>query len=189
MQPSKRPKPQRHPAQATVAIEGMRFYAYHGYYAEEQLIGGYYVVDVYAQTNVQIAADHDELMATVNYETIYRIAKAEMQKNARLIENVAQRILDQIVTVCQTVQGIRVRVTKEHPPLGGQVAQAYVELEANFLVQCGRCKRPFLSHERGDGWTKHGSVYPKTRAMLEDQYGPNICKNCIQPHLIRERDD
>lgn len=182
-------KPKRHPTQATIALEGMRFYAYHGYYSEEQLIGGYYVVDVYANANVQTAADQDELLATVNYETIYRIAKVEMQKNARLIENVAQRILDQIVLVCQTVQGIRVRVTKEHPPIGGEVRQAYVELEASFVVNCGKCKRPFLSHEQGDGWTKHGNVYPQTRAHLEAQYGPNICKNCLSPHFVRERAD
>lgn len=179
----------RHPAQATVALEGMRFYAYHGYYPEEQLIGGYYMVDVYANANVQVAADQDELLATVNYETIYRIAKVEMQKKSRLIEHVAQRILDQIVLVCQTIQGIRVRVTKEHPPVGGQVQQAYVELEANFVVNCGKCKRPFLSHERGDGWTKHGNVYPKTRAHLEAQYGPNICRNCLSPYFVRERED
>lgn len=178
----------RHSA-ATIALEGMRFYAYHGYYAEEQQIGGYYIVDVYVQANVLTAAINDELTATVNYETIYRIVKVEMQKRAQLIEHLAQRILDKIVSVCQTVQGIRVCLTKEHPPLGGPVARARVELEANFVVSCGRCKRPFLSHEPGDGWTKHGNVYPQTRARLEREYGPNICKNCLQPHLIKARTD
>ena len=167
----------------------MRFYAHHGYYPEEEKIGGYYVVDVYAQTSVETAADQDELTQTVNYETIYRIAKVEMQKNARLIENVAQRIFDQIVRVCQTVRHLRLRLTKEQPPLGGEVAQAYIELEANFVVKCDRCGRAFLSHERGDCWTKHGDVYPNTRAQMEKQFGPNICKYCLAPHLIRAREE
>ena len=31
--------------------KGMEFYAYHGFYQEEQLIGGDYVVDVYVHTD------------------------------------------------------------------------------------------------------------------------------------------
>lgn len=172
---------------ATIALEGIKLYAYHGFYEEEQLIGGYYVVDVYVNAQVGHAARQDQLDTTVNYETLYRIVKTEMQYNSKLIEAVAKRIIDNIVSICKTVQGVRVRVTKQHPPLGGEVKQAYVELDENYVVKCNRCSRPFLSHQRGDGWTKHGSVYPETRAMLERKFGPNICRNCLAPHFIKDR--
>ena len=32
---------------AVIALEGMRFFAYHGFYPEENIIGTNYVVDVY----------------------------------------------------------------------------------------------------------------------------------------------
>ena len=172
---------------ATIALEGIRFYAYHGFYQEEQLVGGYYVVDVYVNTQIGHAARQDNLDTTINYETLYRIVKAQMLRSYKLIETVAQKIVDNIVAVCPTVQGVRVKVVKQHPPLGGDVRQAYVELDENYVVKCNRCSRPFLSHKRGDCWTKHGSVYPETKAMLERKFGPNICRSCLAPHFIKDR--
>jgi dihydroneopterin aldolase len=169
-----------------VALEGMQFEARHGYYAEEQQIGGTYRVDVYLQVDFKEGATKDELAGTVNYETIYRIAKLVMSKNAKLIETLAQQILDKIAQICTTVSYLKVRVIKMHPPLGGQVERAYVEIEEDFKVQCGQCKRIFLSHQKGDCWTKHGYVYPETKASLIRSYGPHICLDCLQPHLLKE---
>ena len=37
-----------------IAIEGMQFYAYHGYYKEERHLGGSYMVDVVIESDVNI---------------------------------------------------------------------------------------------------------------------------------------
>ena len=66
-----------------VALEGMQFYAFHGFYEEEQLIGNYFVVDVYVDTNFMGAAQSDDLGGTVNYETIYFICRLEMKKTSK----------------------------------------------------------------------------------------------------------
>lgn len=174
---------------ATIVLEGIKLYAYHGFYEEEQLLGGYYIVDVSIYAQVSHAARQDQLDATVNYETLYRIVKTEMQYNSKLIEAVAQRIVDSVVAVCKNVQGIQVRVTKQNPPVGGDVKQAYVELEESYVVKCNRCGSLFLSHQRGDGWIKHGSVYPETRSILERKFGPNICRSCLAPHFIKDRSE
>jgi dihydroneopterin aldolase len=79
-----------------IAIEGMKFYAFHGYYPQEQLIGTEFLVDVYVEVNISKAGNSDQLSDTVNYETIYRIVKAEMSKKSKLIEHVAQRIIFKI---------------------------------------------------------------------------------------------
>ena len=47
-----------------VAIEGMQFYAHHGYYHEEQKLGGHYNVDVYVDMDLSKAAKSDELEDT-----------------------------------------------------------------------------------------------------------------------------
>jgi len=172
-----------------IALEGMEFYAYHGFYPEEQLIGGDYIIDVYLDTNFDDAADNDALEVTINYETIYRIVKVEMQKNSKLLESIAQRIIDKIIGICKTVEVLKVRVTKKNPPLGARVQRAYIEVEENYVVKCHKCSRPFLSHERGDCWTKYGEVYPETRATLTRSFGPNICYHCLVPHFIKRRAD
>lgn len=113
-----------------VALEGMQFYAYHGFYEEEQLIGGYFVVDVYIDTNFTVAAQMDDLGGTVNYETVYFICRMEMKRTSKLIENVAQRIYNKLSSVFTKVSGITVRISKLNPPLGGLVARSYVEVSS-----------------------------------------------------------
>lgn len=113
---------------AQIALEGMQFYAYHGYYPEEQLIGTYYLVDVYLDTNIGLAADFDELGGTVNYETVYTICRLEMKTKSKLIEHVAQRILNRIEEQFPEVFAAMVRISKLHPSLGNPVARSYVEL-------------------------------------------------------------
>ena len=39
-----------------IALEGMEFFAFHGYYDEEQKIGNKYGVDLYIETNLNAAA-------------------------------------------------------------------------------------------------------------------------------------
>ena len=65
---------------AIIALEGMKFYAYHGVYEAEQKIGTDYMVDVYVQTVIAAAAASDKVEATVNYESVFQICKMEMSR-------------------------------------------------------------------------------------------------------------
>jgi len=171
-----------------IALEGMRFYAYHGYYEEERLIGNDYIVDVYLNVNFKHAAASDDLNATVNYETIYRIAKLEMKESSKLLENIAARIIDRIISVCTAVQAIKVRITKENPPMGARIERAVIELEESYIVKCNKCGKAFISHHKDDCWTKHGHVYPETKATLMRNFGKYICKRCLTPYFVKDRD-
>ncbi len=116
---------------AIIALEGMHFFAFHGYYDEEQKMGGDFILDVYITADVKLAAAKDDLEGTVNYEMVYFICKSEMKKTSRMIESVAQRILDRLChLLSEKAKGVKVRLRKMNPPLGGKVHSAYVELEA-----------------------------------------------------------
>ncbi len=115
---------------ATIALEGMHFYAYHGFYEEERVIGNDFVLDVYVDTELGRAAATDDLFQTVNYELIYFICKQEMSKPTQLLEAVAQRILKRIREQFVQVKSVRVRLKKKNPPLGGRVNHAYVEVSS-----------------------------------------------------------
>jgi dihydroneopterin aldolase len=168
-----------------IAIEGMEFYAYHGYYPEEQLIGTGYLVDVYVTVNTVAVVKSDELSDTVNYETIYRISKMEMSKNSKLIETVAQRIIDRIKSIFDNIESLTVRISKLNPPLGSSVQRTFIELSENYLSKCGKCQKPILVQQQGDCWNKYGKIYPETQATLSRNYGKNLCKNCIEPYLLK----
>lgn len=112
----------------TIALEGMHFYAYHGFYPEEQVLGNNFIVDVYVNLIVNVGGTTDNLEQTVNYETIYLICQAEMKKKRKLLEKLSQAIGERIMNFFDDVESVRVKVRKLNPPLGGRVDSASVEV-------------------------------------------------------------
>ena len=118
---------------AIISLEGMRFYAFHGFYDEEQVIGNDYILDVFVDANTMRASLSDDLFSTVNYETIYLICQLEMKKNSKLLETVVQRIADRIQGQFSQVNGVKVKLQKLNPPLGGRVGSAGVEVSTGTM--------------------------------------------------------
>lgn len=131
---------------AIISLEGMHFYAYHGFYEEEQIVGTHYLLDVYVDTDISKAAMADELYEpveedseededplSVNYETVYLLCKKEMQHKSKLLETVAQRIADRIDGYFDNIRGVKVRLKKLAPPLPGKVACAFVEIHTGVF--------------------------------------------------------
>ncbi len=106
----------------------MQFYAHHGFYKEEQVLGGKFVVDVYLETDFSEAAETDNLQKTVNYEKVYLSVKEIMEEPARLIEFVCQRILNKILNDFPQIKECKVCVSKLNPPLKGSVEKVSVTL-------------------------------------------------------------
>ena len=111
-----------------IAIEGMHFYAWHGYFESEQIVGNDFIVDVEMETDCKKAALSDNLEDALNYQAVYDLVKREMQIKSRLLENVAKRILDAISEQFPLVKSANVKVSKINPPMGGQVKKASVTL-------------------------------------------------------------
>ena len=112
-----------------IALEGMEFFAFHGFYDEEQKIGNKYGVDLYVETDLHKAAASDELQQTVNYETLYQIVLTQMKEPARLLEHIGHRIIEKVMEEFGMVQRVKVNIYKFNPPLGGICHRAMVTLE------------------------------------------------------------
>jgi dihydroneopterin aldolase len=104
-----------------INLNGAEFFAYHGYYPEEQLLGSRFLVDISVSFVPEANLTADELANTVNYEQLYLIASEEMKQTRKLIETVAQAMLDQIKTRFPFIKHIRVSIKKIAPPLKGKV--------------------------------------------------------------------
>jgi len=113
-----------------IALQGIRFFAYHGYYPEEQVLGCVFIVDIDTELEVY-GSGNDEIKHTVNYERLFNIAKGEMEIPRKLIETVAHGMLEKIRHEFLAVQRIRVAIRKMHPPLAGQVENSLIELIFN----------------------------------------------------------
>jgi len=113
-----------------VALEGMHFYAKHGYYAHEKNIGARYTVDIYIKTNLRPAGRSDELEQTINYEAVYKEVQTIMSTSVNLIEHVALQIIEVISEKHPSIDHLKVRVTKNNPPIQGDVDRTFVEMES-----------------------------------------------------------
>ena len=54
-----------------ITLEGLEFFAFHGYYDEEQKIGNKYGVDITVETTLEKAQTDDKLSETIDYEELY----------------------------------------------------------------------------------------------------------------------
>ena len=61
-----------------ISIEGMEFFAYHGCFEEEQIIGNRFMVDIYLEVSTDLAEHSDNLAQTVNYQRVYEVIKKEI---------------------------------------------------------------------------------------------------------------
>ena len=105
----------------TITIKGMHFHAKHGYFREEQILGGKYTVDISFDTDLSIAGKSDDLRETIDYSVIYKLVKKEMQKPSKLIEHLGQRILNTIKIQFPTIKNVELVLYKHHPPINGSV--------------------------------------------------------------------
>jgi len=104
-----------------IQIEGMEFYAFHGHFREEQIVGNKFLVDLTIEADTQKPAISDNLKDAVNYQNAYEIIKAEMGKKSYLLENIAGRILDALYRELPGITRATVKVSKLNPPVGGKV--------------------------------------------------------------------
>lgn len=111
-----------------VSLEGMEFYARHGYYEEERIIGNKYSVDVTLELDFSEAALNDKLEGTVNYEKVYEIIQSVMAIDANLLEHLAGKIVKSLKETFGNINTVEVRVSKYNPPIKGLCHRATVEL-------------------------------------------------------------
>ena len=111
-----------------IQVNNIKLHAYHGCLDEEAKIGSEYRVDVLVKANLKKSSKTDELIDTVDYVHLNHIVKQEMAIRSKLLEEVAQRILNRIFKELSMVKKAKVSVAKVNPPIGGNVEEVLVIL-------------------------------------------------------------
>jgi len=106
---------------AQLTLQNMEFYAHHGHFKEENIIGGRFRVDVVIETDISKPATSDDLNDAVDYSRIYEIVKREIHQVSHIIEHVASRIADAIHAEFTGIGQVTVTVYKLNPPVGGKM--------------------------------------------------------------------
>ena len=181
---------------ALIALEGMKFYAFHGVYEAERVLGNDYVVDVIVETGIAAPSASDSIAdAIINYEPVFQICLVEMSKPRNLLEAVVGSIIRNMKIQFPFMKSVRVRVRKMNPPVYGRLMQegktahavpgqagsAWVEDEVNLVSKCPRCKLDFLCYKDDTCWCRTLSVHPATLENLKRQFGTTcLCSDCMK---------
>lgn len=113
----------------TIELENMEFYAFHGHYTEEQVVGNRFRVDFSFEVDSQSSAATDSLDTTVSYLDVYECIKEQMAIPSHLLEHVASRIIAAIKERFPTIITMSLKIAKLAPPLGGQVKRVSVTIK------------------------------------------------------------
>ncbi|WP_185855837.1 dihydroneopterin aldolase [Blattabacterium cuenoti] len=120
-----------------IILENIKLFGFHGCMPEESYVGSYYTVNVEVELDLYKASVNDDLSKTINYVHLYRIVKEEMATNSKLLEHLAQRIIQRIrkkYSKVDLIKYTKIKICKENPPLQSNVDRVCVLLEDKDLI-------------------------------------------------------
>ncbi len=104
-----------------IILQGMVFYGYHGVNPEERIQGQRFVVDLELSRDLSQAGRSDDLSATVNYSSVFKVAREVVEgEPCNLLEAVAERLADAVLARF-AAEAVKVRIRKPWAPIKGSV--------------------------------------------------------------------
>jgi dihydroneopterin aldolase len=114
----------------TIHLHQLEFFAFHGLYEEERVVGNKFVVSV----DVDFESNHiiTSISDTIDYTLIYEIIKKRMVIPTGLIEIVAEDIISGIHEKFGQVKQIKISIQKSNPPIISFKGNVGLSLQKNF---------------------------------------------------------
>ena len=113
-------------------LRNMRFFAYHGFFPEENALGQHYEIDLELCGDFARAGRDDDIDAAINYPEVYSlVAEIANGESCQLVEAIAHRIAEKVGHRFAPIDLI-VRVRKPNPPLAAHFDGIEVEIRRAY---------------------------------------------------------
>lgn len=97
-----------------IILKDIILHGYHGMHPLENEVGTNFNVEIIINTeDVLIQSIHD----TIDYEKIFLLLKEEFKKTEKLLELLAERIIQSIITNFDQIVQIEITIMKLNPPI------------------------------------------------------------------------
>lgn len=101
-----------------ITITGLEVHAHHGVYPDEQSSGQTFVIDLTAWLDTAAAGASDDLEATIHYGHVAELVNLIVGgERWNLIEKVATRVAESVLTGFPLIESIDVTVHKPQAPI------------------------------------------------------------------------
>lgn len=105
-----------------IVLTGIHGFGYHGLFEQERKDGQDFFVDLTLLVDLRPASTSDSITDTVNYAEITELVVEEITSNpVNLIEKLAGRIADRVLTQHVKVNSVTVTVHKPQAPVASQL--------------------------------------------------------------------
>ena len=112
-----------------ILLTDLGFYGYHGVMLEENKLGQRFRIDLECGMDLTRAGKTDEVEATVSYADIYAIVKSATEETRyKLIEALAQHIVDRLFDSFKPFTWIKVRIRKPEAPVEAVAGEFAIEI-------------------------------------------------------------
>lgn len=113
-----------------IILTGLRAFGRHGVFPEEKEVGQDFVVDAILEVETKAAAASDDLADTVHYGLVADLIVEIIGGPAHdLIETVANRVADAILTEFPLVRAVAITLHKPSAPIAHQFTDVAVRVE------------------------------------------------------------
>jgi dihydroneopterin aldolase len=122
----------------TIGLKDVKFRAYHGVYASEQITGGNFILNLSVEYDAGKRVI-DKLEETLNYEALFRMSKESIEKDVSLLEQVVMELAARILTEFSIAEQVTLSLEKCNPPieqLNGSVFVKY-DISRDAFLQKG----------------------------------------------------
>ena len=96
-----------------ITLQDVHFHAFHGVMPQERSVGGDFLLNLRVGYSLSAAMESDS---------------GEMRIPSKLLEHVAGRIANAIISVYPEISSIDLEIVKQNPPMGADCAGASVEI-------------------------------------------------------------
>jgi len=113
-----------------IILSDLAFYGYHGVMLEENKLGQRFRIDLECGINLSEAGKTDDVNKTVSYADIYYLVKdATEDTRYKLIEALAQHIVDRLFEQFKPIKSIKIRIRKPEAPVKTTNGEFAIEIK------------------------------------------------------------
>ena len=101
-------------SELVISLKGLKFWAFHGLYEEEKILGNWFFVDLEVEIKSETISN---ISQTVDYGQLFEIIKNEMSIPCELLETLSEKILQKIIQF-DSIKRVEISIQKQRPNVG-----------------------------------------------------------------------
>jgi dihydroneopterin aldolase len=113
-----------------VQLHNLEFFAFHGLYEEERIIGNKFIVDL--EVTIESFSDFLSIEDAINYVSLFKLIKTKMNHPVDLLETLATQIVEEIRLLDNRISSVNISIKKINPPIKGIRGNVGITIHKKF---------------------------------------------------------